>query len=256
MDTNRILNEEKHSCFRCNKLVSTYHNHYNDVLIMTEMQYQVKKNSLGIYCPECDHSICVQCLDSINSISDVKGETSRQIVSVIEKTNVDVEPEKRGKYIILKCPTCGVFFGDLSTWKTEEVLNLINKIKMGEDYSLDEIGKCIMYNQIFIIRLIKHSLIKDRVEKQRNILESIIINFALTKGQSEIQKSLEEKRLNDTRAICNRLVLWVSLLKDRAEYLERLKPLFSLLDQLQSPNIKIPAGAFREEFEEIKNKNL
>lgn len=256
MNTNKMSNNESPSCFRCKKPVSSYHNHYNDVLVTTEKDYQSRKNSFGMYCPECDHSICAQCLDSINSISDVKGETSRQIVSVIEKTNVDVEPEKRGKYIIWKCPTCGVFFGDLSTWKTEQTVNLMNKIKRGEDFSLDEIGKCILYYQIFTIRLIKRNLIKDRVEIQRNILESIIINFALPKGQREMQKSLEEKRLNDTRAICNLLVLWLSLLKDRAKYLDRLKPLLSLFDQLQSPTIKIPAGALIEQFEKIKNKKV
>jgi len=256
MNTKETFNDESPSCFRCKKPVSSYNNVYSDVLVTTEKDYQGKKNSFGMYCPECDHSICAQCLDSINSISDVKGETSRQIVSVIEKTNIDVEPEKRGKYIIWKCPTCGVFFGDLSTWKTEQTVNLINKIKRGEDFSLDEIGKCIMYYQIVTIRLIKRNLIKDRVEIQRNILESIIINFALPKGQSEMQKSLEEKRLNDTRATCNRLVLWVSLLKDKAEYLKRLKMLLSTLDQLQSPTITIPVSELRKQFEKMKNKKV
>jgi hypothetical protein len=219
---------------------------------MSEKQYQSKKNNLGMYCAECDHSICVECLDSSNSVSDINDITLGKMISIIEKGKFEL-PESLRKYIIMKCPNCGAFFGDFLSWKAEKVTNLLSKAEKGEDLSLDEIGEVVMILQVFTVRLIKCNLIKGRVDDLRNALESIIKGFALPKGQIEIQKSLKEQRLNDTRKICNRLVLWGSLLKNNQEYTESLKTLLSQIGQLQSSIITIPENTSREPIEKVGN---
>ena len=77
MNVQDTQNNEAFSCCRCNSSISSYHNANSAVWVTTERSYQESKKNFGMYCPECDHSICLECLDSLNSISDLEEDASR-----------------------------------------------------------------------------------------------------------------------------------------------------------------------------------
>jgi len=243
-------------CSLCNKPVLSYFDIHAIVLVMTQGEYDSHlDNSDGIYCANCDRNVCITCLSSRNSIADIevkneRGRLHRNALLAVDDWNRN-NPRDVKKYVIFKCPTCKTFHNEFPEHVENCVLAICDK---KEGCTLEELGGAIEKVNTLVSRLEKRSLLKEWVDTQRKILESMIRTWALPKIQNLIQVHLEESRFDDGLTLCNLGMQWSTMLKEKGDLPQKFEELKKDMEKLKSPTLEISVEGLKAAFEKERKR--
>lgn len=240
-------------CINCKRAISSVHNQINSIAISTEQDYQKKITSgVGMYCPNCDHILCLACLPIVkekgktNLLTRLFGRSNRKlelnledipanILSNAARNKIEEMQLKGMKISVLKCTTCEAYFGELTKDKNKRWEDLSEKITDNyDDITCAEITEMVSDLHVFISRLEKHNLIRERVDSLKNLMEETLDKVALPKLKEVIKVCIDKRQFDEAKKMCSQGKLWTGLMKNKRNWGKNLEEIEWLIDLTKS----------------------
>jgi tetratricopeptide (TPR) repeat protein len=258
---NSVKDSKSTVCTNCGKAITSLSKNTIPITATREEEYQKQiESGFGMYCPNCDHFLCLTCLPTIGAKSRKKlfsglfsrtkpgNEMSLEDLPIDNAMRNKLEEKLRVKgtrIVVLRCVACGAYFGEFPEDKKRFVEDFAKKIiEDYDDITISETATFINDLQVFISRLEKYNLINKRAEQLEVVLELAIKEAGLPKLKQLITQHIENKEYDEARELCDKGTQWNGYLKEKGSWendLQRIETLIKV-SKLNSGQKKIIEG--------------
>ena len=245
--SNEIQTNKEFACVRCKKAVRRFFNMETMILDFSKEEYRKKlENHSGMYCPNCDHAICLECLPIIGekkgpglldklfkrtiSNSSIKTEDLPVKNDLKEKLKEKMK-NKNAKLSALKCDNCGAWFGRLAKEVEERLQNYSDKVENNyRSLTFKETADIVNDLTIIIGRREDLGFAGESFNNQKNLMLMTIEKIGMPKLKESINVCLAQKQFEKAMNLCDQAAAWSKYVNNSEKWNADIKEIKWLID--------------------------
>jgi hypothetical protein len=233
-------------CAMCGNPVKSIFTDSSHITITKDQNYESGiAKGIGMYCPNCDHMICLSCLPVVSQKSKRNfmgmlfkrskpkseigiADLPAEMMNDAARKTINEKLQAGGsKVVVRKCSVCDKFCGELPVDKQKRFMAFIDKDYLNTTYQ--EAKEIVEDLQILITRLEARKIFIERVQQLKPALEMILEKTAIPKLKEVIIAAIENGQHDEAKALCNQGTLWSGFMKNKVQWESDLSMIETLM---------------------------